>query len=137
MRLKKGDRISTVEVIEPDGDLLLLTASGYGKRTALDEFSPQGRAGGGVIALGQAQQNGGVVASRVVQAADNVVIISQDGLALRMEVEKIPRLGRSARGSRLINLREGDRAVSIARIEPEAEAEKPADSAESPAEADA
>ena len=119
MRLKKDDVIASVEVIEPGGDLLLLTAVGYGKRTALDQFSPQGRAGGGVIALGKAQENGGIVSSRVVQPADNVAIISAEGLILRLNVADIPRLGRTARGSRLINLREGDQAASIARIEPD------------------
>ena len=119
MRLKPDDVIASVEVVEEGGDLLLLTAAGYGKRTALDEFSPQGRAGGGVIALGKAHENGGIVSSRVVQPADNVAIISAEGLILRLNVADIPRLGRTARGSRLINLREGDQAASIARIEPD------------------
>lgn len=123
MRLRSGDQVAAVEVVEPGGDLLLLTASGYGKRSSLDEFSPQGRAGGGVIALGNAQQYGGIVSSRVVQPADHVVVISEEGLTIRVDVTNIPRLGRTARGSRVINLREGDRAVSVARIEPETQDE--------------
>ena len=98
---------------------MLLTATGYGKRCSLDEFSSQSRAGKGVIAVGSALKAGGVAAARVVQPADDAVIISEEGQVLRVSVEAIPRMGRSARGARLINLKEGDRAVSIARVQPE------------------
>jgi DNA gyrase subunit A len=121
MRLLAGDRVASFEVVEPGADLLILAASGYGKRTPLDEFPTHGRAGGGVIAMGSADKFGGVMAARVVSDADDVIIISEAGQALRKAVADIPRMGRTARGSRLITLNPGDRAVSLARIKPEPE----------------
>jgi DNA gyrase subunit A len=136
MRLNADDRVASMEVVEAGADLLLLTASGYGKRTALEEFPAHGRAGGGVTALGSAEKVGGIVAARVVSEQDDVIIISEGGVALRMGVAGIPRMGRSARGARLITLKGGDRAVSIARITPEpaGEGEGPAAGEEPPVE---
>lgn len=119
MKLASEDQVAGLEVVEEGGDLLLVTSSGYGKRTPLGEFPAKGRAGMGVIALNQATKYGGIAAARVVQNHDDVVLMSSEGFALRLNVSQIPRAGRPARGTRLMELGPGDHIVSVARIPPE------------------
>jgi len=118
MRLKKeGDYIAGMEIAEPGGALLTVTEKGYGKRTPLEEYSVKGRGGGGLRTLGGAlEQTGLLVAARVVQPTDQVTFISANGVVLRQRVSDIPQSGRATRGSRLMNLREGDTVASVARL---------------------
>jgi DNA gyrase subunit A len=118
MRLKRdGDYIAGMEVVEPDGMLLTVTERGYGKCTSLDEYPAKGRGGGGVRTLGGTLEvTGLLIAARVVQPTDQITLISSGGVALRQKVSDIPQSGRAARGSRLINLRDGDSVASVARL---------------------
>ena len=118
MRLKKqGDYIAGMEVIEANGMLLTITEKGYGKCTSLEDYTAKGRGGGGMRTMtSDLEMSGLLMAARVVQATDQITIITSDGIALRQKVSDIPVSGRSARGSRLINLREGDNVAGVARI---------------------
>jgi DNA gyrase subunit A len=118
MRLKKeGDFIAGMEVIEPGGFLLTLTARGFGKCTELDEYTAKGRGGSGMRTMTSALDvTGELVAARVVQSTDQITIITSDGTALRQKVTDIPISGRATKGSRLINLRDGDAVASVARL---------------------
>ncbi len=119
IRLARGDRVASMDIVRPQSDLLLATASGYGKRTPLGEYPTQARYGQGVITLSQRylNQTGPIVAARVVQEGDEVTFFSAEGMALRTEVENIPRIGRNTQGSIIMKLREGDIVASIARLE--------------------
>ena len=119
MRLKKqGDYIAGMEVVEAGAFLLIVTERGFGKCTTLEEYSVKGRGGGGMRTMsGALDVTGELVAARVVQQTDQITIITSDGTALRQRVTDIPKSGRSARGSRLINLRDGDAVASVARLE--------------------
>ena len=118
MRFKKpGDYIAGMEVVEPGGFLLTVTERGYGKCTTLDEYTAKGRGGSGMRTMsGALDVTGELVAARVVQPNDQITIISAGGVALRQRVSDIPKTGRATRGSRLINLREGDAVASVARL---------------------
>ena len=118
MRFKKpGDYIAGMEVVEPGGFLLTVTERGYGKCTTLDEYNAKGRGGSGMRTMsGALDVTGELVAARVVQPNDQITIISANGVALRQRVSDIPKTGRATRGSRLINLREGDSVASVARL---------------------
>jgi DNA gyrase subunit A len=118
IRLKRdGDCVAGMEVAEPDGSLLTVTERGYGKCTSLDAYPAKGRGGSGVRTLsGRLEVTGLLVSARVVQASDQITVISANGVALRQKVSDIPQSGRVARGSRLINLREGDSVASVARL---------------------
>ncbi|MCL5998364.1 MAG: DNA gyrase subunit A [Chloroflexi bacterium] len=118
MKLKRdGDYIAGMEVVEPGGHLLTVTERGYGKCTTLDEYPAKGRGGGGVRTMGGTLDvTGLLIAARVVQPNDQITIISANGVALRQKVSDIPQSGRATRGSRLINLREGDAVASVARL---------------------
>ncbi len=116
--LKGNDRVSSMEVIEPDGALLIMTEQGYGKRTPLSEYPSKGRATGGVATIDQKALGriGMVSTARVVQEADDLTIISSGGVVLRMQVKDIKTSGRATRGVLIMSLQEDDRVASVARI---------------------
>ncbi len=118
MRLKKeGDYIAGMEVVEPGGFLLTVTQKGFGKCTDLTDYTAKGRGGSGMRTMtSELAATGEMVAARVVQATDQITIITSDGTALRQRVADIPVTGRATKGSRLINLRDGDAVASIARL---------------------
>jgi len=97
---------------------LVVTTNGFGKRTSLEEYLAKGRGTGGMKTIDQKalKKTGVISAARVVQEADDLTIISAGGLVLRTKVADISRSGRATRGSRLINLQEGDSVASLARI---------------------
>ena len=109
--------MTSMEVVEPGGDLLVVTTGGYGKRTPLDEYPVKGRATGGVQTIDKKSlpKIGRITASRVVQEGDDLTIISAGGVILRTRVAAISRSGRPPACS-LINLAEGDKVASLARI---------------------
>ena len=118
MRLDKNDLVASMEVIEPGGYLVQLTARGFGKRTRLDEYPAKSRATGGVqaIAKNAIGKIGAIAAARVVQEADDLTIISSSGVVLRTKVKDIPSAGRAARGSQLMKVGDRDTVASLARI---------------------
>jgi DNA gyrase subunit A len=118
MRLKKGDYVSSMEVIEENGDLMIVTLNGFGKRTPLDDYPVKGRATGGVQTIDQKSlpKTGVISAARVVQEVDDLTFISTSGVVLRTKVADIKRSGRAARGSLLMSLQPGDVVASLARI---------------------
>lgn len=116
--LRKGDNVAGMEVIEPDGDLLIITAKGYGKRSPLADYPVKGRATGGVATIDQKSLGkiGMITVVRVVQEADDLTMMSANGVVLRTRVTDVPKSGRATRGHVLIKLQEGDSLASVARI---------------------
>jgi DNA gyrase subunit A len=118
MRLAAGDHIASMGVVEPNGDLLIVTGKGFGKRTPLSQYPVKARATGGVISIDQKALDkiGRVAAARVVQAIDDITIITTGGVVLRTKVKQIKQAGRAARGVHLIEIGEGNKVASLARI---------------------
>jgi len=118
IRLAKGDYVTSMEVVEPNGDLALVTTRGYGKRTPLSEYTPKGRASSGVLTIAKDafEKIGPISAGRVVQEADDLTMISSNGVVLRTSVKDIPKSGRASRGVRLMNLQGEDSLASLARV---------------------
>jgi len=118
IHLKKGDRVASMGVVEPQGDLLIVTENGFGKRTPLSDYPPKGRATGGVVSIDQKALGkiGRIAAARVVQEADDVTIITASGVVLRLRIKEIKQAGRAARGVHLIEIGEGNKVASLARI---------------------
>jgi DNA gyrase subunit A len=123
IRLKKGDRVVSMEVAEPDADLLIVTEKGYGKRSPLTEYPAKSRATGGVLTInhGSLGEIGNIATARVVKDDDDVTLITTSGMVLRTKVKTISRMGRATRGVRLIHLNEGDSVATVARISKEEE----------------
>ena len=118
IRLAETDADTSMEVIEKGGDLLLVTTQGYGKRTPLTEYPVKGRGTHGIqtIAKGAQEKIGTVTSARVVQEVDDLTIISSNGMVLRMKVKDVKLAGRATRGNHMMDVKEGDRVASIARI---------------------
>ena len=134
IKLEPGDEVCSACSVEPEGDLLVLTTKGYGKRTPLSEFRTQGRYTKGIRCIGRNFKRTGVVTdARVVLPHQEVTVISADGMVLRTAVEDVPQMGRTAQGVQMINLKKGDRAISLTILEDEEEETE--DQAETSAEA--
>jgi len=119
VRLDPEDRVIAMAVLEPEdeqGELLLVTENGYGKRTPLEDFRPQGRGGKGLKAVNLTARTGPVVGARKVRPEDELMIISAEGIIIRVEVRGISRQSRYAQGVLIMRLDTGDRVVSVARV---------------------
>ena len=118
IRLGKGDRVTSMEIGEEGGSLLVITTRGVGKQTPLEEYNLQNRGGQGAATIDRhaMERIGKVAAARVVQKDDDLTIISSNGIILRLNVKNIKESSRSTKGVKLINLDEGDSVVSLARI---------------------
>ncbi|MDZ4158161.1 MAG: DNA gyrase C-terminal beta-propeller domain-containing protein, partial [Anaerolineaceae bacterium] len=118
IRLAEGDRLTSMEVIEPGGFLLTATTLGYGKCSRLKEYPVKGRATRGVATINQRAlaRIGKIAAARVVQPEDEVTLITTAGMVLRLKVKAISIGGRATRGFRLMNLHKGDSVVALARM---------------------
>jgi len=117
MRLDKWDRIAGADVVTPDDNLLIITEKGRGKRTPLDEYRTQNRYGQGVRAMVlDSELTGRIVSARVVTRGDEVTCISSNGIILRTATDTISQQGRSTRGVRVMDLRDGDSVASVAVI---------------------
>ena len=121
IRLKKGDAVTSMDVVQPDGALLIVTTNGFGKQTPLNEYTAKGRATGGnfTIDAKAIPVTGKIAAARVVQKDDDLTIITANGVAIRIKVKDVKQAGRATRGVHLIKPQEGDSVASVARISAE------------------
>ena len=118
INLKKGDFVEEVATLDPEeeDDILVVTDLGFGKRTAATEFRTQNRGGYGLKLIQLTAKNGNVAGIRHVHENDQVLILTEKGILIRMNVDEIRRIGRATQGVRLIRLDEGDRVVSVVKL---------------------
>jgi DNA gyrase subunit A len=116
IRLTEGERVIDL-IIAKSGTILMATANGYGKRTDIDQFNLQGRGGSGLICILTSERNGPQIGAVLVQDNDEIMLISNGGNLIRTKVANISVLSRRTQGVKLINLAEGERLVSLDRIE--------------------
>ena len=119
IRLKDGDWVVGAEIAQPDADVLSITENGYGKRTPAADYirggeEPQHRGGSGMKNYNITDKTGPVAAVKVVQESDDVLVVSDDGVIIRMEAAGISELGRATQGVRIMRLSEGARVISVA-----------------------
>ena len=108
--LRDDDEVVAMEVVREGGTLLTVAQNGYGKRTELDEYRLQSRGGVGIINIQTSDRNGKVVGIAYVHDDDELMIISQQGMILRMRAGDVRAIGRATQGVRLIEMEEGDRS---------------------------
>ena len=118
IKLAEADSLTSMEVVEPEGSLLVVTANGFGKRSKLDLYPTRSRSTKGIATTSKkALGSIGVIASaRVVQDQDDITIMSANGHVLRSKVKNLRLAGRATKGVKLMNMKDGDRVVSVARI---------------------
>ncbi|SCZ76671.1 DNA gyrase subunit A [Acidaminobacter hydrogenoformans] len=116
IRLGPDDEVVCMEIILPDGKLLIVSENGYGKRTELDEYRIQTRGGKGIKTYNMNSKTGKVVSARVVKDDEEIMLINSQGVLIRLHVDDISVLGRSTSGVRLMKTDETCCVVSTARI---------------------
>ena len=119
IRLKDGDWVVGAEIAQPDASVLSITENGYGKRTPASEYirggeEPQHRGGSGMKNYNITDKTGPVAAVKVVQDSDDVLVVSDDGVIIRMEAAGISELGRSTQGVKVMNVADKDKVCAVA-----------------------
>jgi DNA gyrase subunit A len=114
--LRDDDYVVAMEVVKPGGALLTVTERGFGKRTEIEEYRVQSRGGVGVINIATSERNGAVVGVAYVLGDDEVLLITQQGMILRMQTNDVRAIGRATQGVKLIDIEGDDRVVSIAKL---------------------
>ena len=111
-----GAVVGMVSATNEGPTLLVVTENGYGKRTSLEEYRLQARAGKGVIAIKTSTRNGAVVAVKMVSDDDELIFISSNGMVTRISVSDIRTIGRNTQGVRLMALRPDEIVVDVGKI---------------------
>jgi len=121
IKLKKDDLVTSMDVVEKDGALLIVTTKGFGKQTPLENYTAKGRATAGNFTVDPKalKDIGRIAAARVVQKADDLTIMTANGVTLRLKVKDVKQAGRATRGVHLIKPQEGDSVASVARTSAE------------------
>ena len=133
MKLAPGDQLVSMEVLSHGQTLFTVTENGFGKRTSIDEYPVHRRGGKGVIAIKTSQRNGNVVAIRLVNDEDDVMMMTNIGKVIRTSIRGISVISRNTQGVTLIGVDVGERVVGAVRLgekDEETPAEEAGDDAE-------
>jgi DNA gyrase subunit A len=117
IRLNEGDRVVGMEILSSaGGTLLTLTENGFGKKSDISEYRVGSRGNKGVFTIKTSERNGEVVGILQIKGEEELMLITQLGKLIRMNLEKLRSIGRVTQGVRLIQMEEGEHVVSIAKI---------------------
>ena len=113
----KGDaKMLGMEITNGNGDLFVITENGYGKRTPVSEYPEHKRGGQGVYTIAMTAKKGNLVACRVVGPQHELMIVSEEGVVIRVKANDVSRLGRSTQGVKVMNMVAGDHVSAVARM---------------------
>ena len=132
IELSKDDRLIGMVVIKREANLLVVTEKGMGKCSPIDEYRVQKRGGKGIITVHRTDKTGDAVSIKEVLPDDELMLITKQGVAIRMPVKGIRVAGRNTQGVRLVNLEENDLVMDVARVVPDDD-EEPGEGSELPA----
>ncbi len=122
MRFNADDYLLSLNVVQEGTFLLVATSGGYAKRTAIEEYTAQGRGGKGILTIQYDTRRGRLVGALIVDDDSEVYAITSGGGVIRTAARQVRKAGRQTKGVRLMNLGEGDTLLAIARNAEEAEA---------------
>ena len=131
IRLRPGDHVIGMDIVEEGSSIFVISKFGYGKRTKVAQFTPHARGGVGIRSAIVNDKTGNLVGVKTLGEDDTqeVIIISQQGQTIRLGLKDIPALGRATQGVRIMRLNDGDQVVSLALVDkaddPEPEEEPP------------
>lgn len=114
--LDKEDEVIGMEVMSPDDVFLSVSENGYGKRTEVGKYRLQKRAGRGVINMQATERNGDIVGIKKANKGEEIMVMTQNGITIRMKTDGISVIGRNTQGVRLVRLDEGDKVTAIAGV---------------------
>ncbi|MFC4376522.1 DNA gyrase subunit A [Nocardia halotolerans] len=115
MRFNTDDELLSLNVVREGTYLLVATSGGYAKRTAIEEYTAQGRGGKGVLTIQYDPKRGSLVGALIVDDEDELYAITSSGGVIRTAAKQVRRAGRQTKGVRLMNLADGDTLLAIAR----------------------
>ncbi|WP_233487052.1 MULTISPECIES: DNA gyrase subunit A [unclassified Halanaerobium] len=119
--LDEDDYVINLGLDSAGEEVLIITENGFGKRTKLDEYRLQSRSGKGLITAKITEKNGKLADAKIVDKDMELMIITLQGIVIRVNVNEISTTGRNTMGVKIIDVKEGDKVVSVAKIEPENE----------------
>ena len=122
-----GSVLVGMEIASKGVDVLVVTENGYGKKTPIEEYRITNRGGKGVKTLNITDKNGVITSFKTVDNDKDLIIITNEGIIIRLAVDKISEMSRVTQGVRLINLRDGQKVSSISIVDREKEEEQPVD----------
>ena len=114
MKLNEGEYIVDMAIITPNSDMLTISEFGYGKRTNEGEYRLQGRNGKGIKAGIFNQQTGRLVNLKQVTEDDDIMLIADDGVVIRVSSQEISKISRNTKGVRIMKMKEGSKIVCVA-----------------------
>ena len=112
-----GSILVGMEIAKDNLDVLVVTENGYGKRTPISEYRVTNRGGKGVKTLNITEKNGSITAFKTVDNKKDIIIVTNEGIIIRLAVDKISLMSRVTQGVKLINLREGQKVSSISIVD--------------------
>ena len=107
------------EVVNKDEDVLIVTEKGYGKKTNVDQYRLTHRGSKGVKALNVTEKNGNLISLKTVKGDEDLLIITNSGIIIRIDTQQISTLNRNTQGIRLINLKDNQKVSTVALVEKE------------------
>lgn len=118
MTLDKGDEVVAMDLAEQDDELLVVTQSGYGKRTSLDEYRVQSRGGKGLLTYnkGKFTKTGELIGAMAVKESDEILLINSDGIIIRIKASEVSRLGRATQGVKIMKVEEEANIIALAKV---------------------
>ncbi len=117
-RGNENDEVIGMVCVQDDNeDILVISENGYGKRSKIEDYRITNRGGKGVKTINVTEKTGKLIAIKSVSDDNDLMIITQNGITIRLAVNTISVLGRATQGVRVINLRNEDRIASVARVE--------------------
>lgn len=116
MNIEKDERIVGAELVVADDEVLLVSENGYGKKSSINEFRQTNRGGKGVKGINKTDKTGDLIAIRKVNSENDVLIITDSGIIIRLDTNQISTLSRNAQGVRLIRLKDNQKVSDISLI---------------------
>ncbi len=113
---ENGTRVLGMEIAPAGSSLFVITERGYGKRTAVEEYPTHHRGGQGVGTIKMTEKKGLLAAMKVIDETHEMMIISEEGVVIRVKAADVSQLGRSTQGVKVMNVAEGDKVVAVARM---------------------
>ena len=115
--LSENDEVIGMICVENESeDVMVVSENGFGKRSSIEDYRITNRGGKGVKTINITEKTGSLVAIKSVTDDDDLMIITENGLTIRIPVKSVRLMGRAAQGVKLINLKEGDKIASVARV---------------------
>jgi len=116
INLRESDEVVEMAIVDTMASLLTVCENGYGKRTSFEEYRVQSRGGLGIINIKANQRNGKVVGMKSIRDADELMLITSNGMIVRTDMSELRTIGRATQGVRMISLKPGDKLVAVARV---------------------